>query len=138
MYESILTYILLFYKEKYKKLFSSALLFEKKHKKFFNHETRRFHFPNYKKFFQSRFCSTFWARKVTSWNIRLESFISRNIRKLHDARVLNVPFLKYKKFPLCQSPKYTFKLSRVFRFLKHKKLLNISAKKFGFPKYKKI
>ena len=46
-------------------------------------------------------------------NIRLESSISRNIRKFRYARVQNILFLKYKKssirkVPICQGSDYTF------------------------------
>ena len=40
-------------------------------------------------------------------NMRLESSISESIRKFPYARLLNIPFLKYKKVPLCQGSKYT-------------------------------
>ena len=52
--------------------------------------------------------------------------LSWNIRKFWYPRVLNIPFLKYKVF------------FRDFRFLNYNKLFNISARKFQFPKYKKI
>ena len=71
---------MLLYKENYEKLFSFALMFGKKcrrffyfsvvtssllkYKKFFKHGARKFHFLKYKKLF------TFEAWKVTSWNIR--------------------------------------------------------------------
>ena len=96
-------------------------------------------------------------------NIRLESSISGNIRKFRYARVLNIPFLKYKKSFV--TPGFSIYLSwnrikfcflkykdffRVLRFLKYKKsfllkkykkLFNIKARKLessNFPEYKKF
>ena len=41
-------------------------------------------------------------------SLELESSISRNIRKFRYVRVLNIPFLKYKKAPLYQDSEHTF------------------------------
>ena len=57
---------------------------------------RKFRFLKYKKSFKSGFFSFFELGKYKR-NIRVESSISRNIRKFCYARVLNIPFLKYKK-----------------------------------------
>ena len=104
------------YKEKSKKLFSFALLFKKKYmkllifrlykflskkKKFFKFRARKFHFLKYKNFFQSVFFFHFLSSESYflkyKRNIRLESSISRNIRKIRWARILNIRFLKYEK-----------------------------------------
>ena len=86
-------------------------------KKFFKLGARKFSFLNYKKLFGVFFFPVFWARKVTSWNIK--SF-------------LGFLFLKYEKVPF-----------RCFRFLKYKEsfflrkykiFLNIRARKSHFPK----
>ena len=64
--------------------FASYLL---KNKKAISLGTRKYHFLKYKKLFKSGF-------KVGL--------------KLRHARVLNIPFQKYKKIPLCQGSEYTF------------------------------
>ena len=66
----------------------------------------------YKNFFRGNFF--FYFSSPESYflkckrDIRLESSISWNIRKFRYARVLNIPYLKYKKVPLCQGSEYTF------------------------------
>ena len=56
---------------------------------------RKFRFLKYKKLFKSGFFSFFELEKYKR-NIRVESSISRNTKFCH-ARVLNIPFLKYKE-----------------------------------------
>ena len=56
---------------------------------------RKFRFLKYKKLFKSGFFSFFELGKYKR-NIRVQSSISRNTKFCH-ARVLNIPFLKYKE-----------------------------------------
>ena len=54
-----------------------------KMKEFFKFALRKFHFPEYMKFFKN-FFFFFWVWKVSPWNVlilKLEISISRNIRK---------------------------------------------------------
>ena len=99
-----------------------------KYKEFFNLEARKFHFLKYKIFFHCGFfhfsCSESYLKYKR--NIGLRSSISENRRKFRSIKVLNIPFLKYKKSSVSS------KLEKLF-LRKHKKIFRV-----GFFLRKKI
>ena len=123
-----------------------------------------------KKFLRSRFFVCSWGfvssflkyKKFTSWNRRVESSIYKNIRKFRYARVLNIPFLKYRKKSISWNIKHISHFFRVvfleknlragpesagfyfqeykksFLLRKCKKFFDLRVRKFHFPKYTDI
>ena len=97
-----------------------------------------------KKFLRSRFFVCSWGfvssflkyKKFTSWNRRVESSIYKNIRKFRYARVLNIPFLKYRKKSISWNIKH---ISHFFRVVFLEKNLRAGPESAGFyfQEYKK-